>query len=134
MARTPLSNQLKKIIELAKFAERNHLPTDQVADMHLRQSLTRREALIRGLQVASALPLAGMAFQEAMALGISHNLRKARSVKRHLASLASPVAIVGGGTAGPTAAYRLSLCGVPCTIYEASDRMGGTHVHPNQLQ
>jgi monoamine oxidase len=36
-----------------------------------------------------------------------------------------PVAILGAGTAGLTAAYRLMQAGVPCAIYEASERTGG---------
>jgi monoamine oxidase len=35
------------------------------------------------------------------------------------------VAIVGGGVAGLTAAYRLSAAGQRVTLYEASDRLGG---------
>jgi len=36
-----------------------------------------------------------------------------------------PVAIIGAGTAGLTAAYRLHKVGVPCEIFEASMRTGG---------
>ena len=35
------------------------------------------------------------------------------------------IAIVGGGVAGLTAAYRLSAAGQRVTLYEASDRLGG---------
>jgi monoamine oxidase len=35
------------------------------------------------------------------------------------------IAIVGGGVAGLTAAYRLSKAGQSVTLYEASDRLGG---------
>src|SRR5687768_16255587 len=35
------------------------------------------------------------------------------------------VAIIGGGITGLTAAYRLQKAGVPFTVYEASDRLGG---------
>ncbi|HET9485282.1 MAG TPA: NAD(P)/FAD-dependent oxidoreductase, partial [Xanthomonadales bacterium] len=38
---------------------------------------------------------------------------------------AAPVAIVGAGIAGLTAAYRLRDAGVPFTLYEAQDRIGG---------
>lgn len=37
----------------------------------------------------------------------------------------NPVAILGAGIAGLTAAYRLQKAGVPCEIFEASDRTGG---------
>ena len=36
-----------------------------------------------------------------------------------------PVAILGAGTAGLTAAYRLMKAGIPCEIFEASERTGG---------
>ena len=36
-----------------------------------------------------------------------------------------PVAIVGGGITGLTAAFRLRQKGIPVTLYEASDRVGG---------
>ena len=35
------------------------------------------------------------------------------------------VAIIGGGITGLTAAFRLSRCQVPVTLYEAGDRVGG---------
>lgn len=35
------------------------------------------------------------------------------------------IAILGGGVAGLTAAYRLMKGGVPCEIFEASERLGG---------
>jgi monoamine oxidase len=37
----------------------------------------------------------------------------------------APVVIVGAGTAGLTAAYRLQQAGVPAQLYEASNRAGG---------
>ena len=38
---------------------------------------------------------------------------------------AEPVAIIGAGVAGLTAAYRLLQQGVPCEVFEASERIGG---------
>src|SRR5687767_11850761 len=35
------------------------------------------------------------------------------------------VAIIGGGITGLTAAFRLQRTGVPFTLYDASDRVGG---------
>jgi monoamine oxidase len=43
---------------------------------------------------------------------------------------ATPVAIVGGGIAGLTAAHALAAAGVPAVVYEASARVGGRmHSH-----
>lgn len=40
-------------------------------------------------------------------------------------TLEAPVVILGGGIAGLTAAYRLTQASVPCSIFEASARLGG---------
>jgi monoamine oxidase len=41
-------------------------------------------------------------------------------------SAATPrIVIVGAGLAGLTCAYRLKQAGIPATIYEATDRVGG---------
>ena len=37
----------------------------------------------------------------------------------------NPVAIIGGGITGLTAAYRLRQKGIPVTVYEAGARCGG---------
>jgi monoamine oxidase len=39
--------------------------------------------------------------------------------------VAGPVAIVGGGIAGLTTAYRLMKAGIECHVYEGSERFGG---------
>ena len=41
------------------------------------------------------------------------------------AATAPRVVVVGAGLAGLTCAYRLQQAGIPATIYEASDRLGG---------
>lgn len=35
------------------------------------------------------------------------------------------IAVIGGGISGVTAAWQLAQLGVPCTLYEASSRLGG---------
>jgi len=43
------------------------------------------------------------------------------------------VAIIGGGITGLTAAFNLQQCGIPATLYEGSERVGGVirTVHEN---
>ena len=36
-----------------------------------------------------------------------------------------PVAIIGGGITGLTAAFRLEQQGIPTALFEAADRVGG---------
>ena len=41
------------------------------------------------------------------------------------ANTASPVAVIGGGLGGLSAAIHLRLAGFPVTLYEANERLGG---------
>lgn len=50
---------------------------------------------------------------------------RADSVPRNPSELPPPVAVVGGGITGLTAAFRLMQAGVPVTLYEADQRVGG---------
>ena len=50
---------------------------------------------------------------------------RADSVPRNPSELPPPVAVVGGGITGLTAAFRLMQAGVPITLYEADQRVGG---------
>ena len=36
-----------------------------------------------------------------------------------------PVAIIGGGITGLTAAFKLTQVGIPVTLFESTDRVGG---------
>src|SRR5262245_20709114 len=59
------------------------------------------------------------------ALGVAGCVRLPRSVPK-----TPPVAIVGGGIAGLTAAHTLVSAGIPAVVYEASTRVGGRmHSH-----
>jgi monoamine oxidase len=58
-------------------------------------------------------------------LGVAGCVRLPRAVPR-----TPPVAIVGGGIAGLTAAHTLVSAGIPAVVYEASTRVGGRmHTH-----
>ncbi len=67
------------------------------------RALTRRQALVLGV--------AGLA-----AACASHGPKRGE---------AGPVAIIGGGAAGLTVAYRLVKAGLAATVYESSARFGG---------
>jgi monoamine oxidase len=48
------------------------------------------------------------------------------------------IAVVGAGLAGLTCAYRLTQAGLPCSVFEARDRLGGRcwtarELHPEQV-
>src|SRR4051794_9584915 len=124
MARTPLAKTLKRIMNLATLAQKKHLSTDQFLELRDKARLSRREALIRGMEIAALAPLAGLTIQQAMAAGVIRKLPK-RGVPRRIASADKKVYIIGGGPAGLTAAYRLMQAGIPSEIYEGSGRHGG---------
>ena len=50
---------------------------------------------------------------------------RAKETRPPTASHRDPVAILGAGLAGLTAAYRLHQAGIPCEIFEGSERIGG---------
>jgi NADPH-dependent glutamate synthase beta subunit-like oxidoreductase len=49
----------------------------------------------------------------------------AKEPERHKGPVPKTVAIVGGGVAGLTAAYRLQAAGASPVVFEASNRWGG---------
>lgn len=78
-----------------------------------------RRRVLKGMAISGALatPL-GSSFAALAQVGANRNLH--------------PVAVLGGGIAGLTAAYELSKHGIPCTVYEASARLGGRMMtYPN---
>ena len=74
-------------------------------------ALSRRDFLARSGAAAGALLLGGGGLLRAAAAAAEAG--------------GEPVAILGAGVAGLTAAYRLQQAGVPWTLYEASPRYGG---------
>jgi monoamine oxidase len=75
------------------------------------RGVTRREVLAGGLAAAAGIALTGIPGRTARAAAWRDD--------------EEPVAILGGGLAGLTAAYRLSRAGIRCQVFEASRRWGG---------
>lgn len=117
MARTPLFRNLQRALALARQVERTGEPADEVVERAAEARavrLSRREVL-----AATGLSAAGLA------LGAGGRLR---ATETPAAGGAGEVAVVGGGVAGLTAAYRLMQAGVPVRVYEAQERIGGRMV------
>lgn len=112
MAKTVLFSQLKKLLVAARFARRRGVPPGEGLEI-LRQSCgpTRRE-LLAGATIAGA----------GLALGCG---RVRSMLPEKLGGARREVAIVGGGIAGLTCAWRLTQAGVAAKVYEAQDRIGG---------
>src|SRR5580658_6328328 len=100
MSRSRALNRINRIIR-QQIAETDPDRTD----------LTRRHVLKMG----------------ALALGALALPKASRSAS---ASRTPRIGIVGAGISGLTAALTLQDSGLPCTIYEASDRIGG-RMHSN---
>jgi monoamine oxidase len=105
MTRTPLAGKLNEAASVVSEAVARDVSTDRVVAE--REGLRRREVLAGGAGIAAAAMLSGR-------------------LPRALAASAPPrIAIVGGGLAGLTCAYRLKQAGLQSSVYEASDRLGG---------
>jgi monoamine oxidase len=116
MARTPLMRSLVELAEDHRLAAAAGVPVDAVqaertgrrAEVRSLASagITRREFLAGTLAAGAAVTLAPSAYAAA-------------------STPTARIAIIGGGIAGLTVALTLADKGVPCTLYEASTRLGG---------
>ena len=115
MARTSLMRSLVRLV-------RRHTE----AEVALHSASTRRSMTMHSPGAAYEAGLTRRQFVSATAaLGVAGCVRFPRSVSK-----TPPVAIVGGGIAGLTAAHTLVGAGIPAVIYEASTRVGGRmHSH-----
>jgi monoamine oxidase len=105
--RTPLLRTLSRALDLARVARASgRSAADVVAESRAARSWTRRDLL-----ATSALAGAGLA------LGCRRDDTGSRAARE--------VAIVGGGIAGLTCAWRLRRAGVAVRVYEAQQRIGG---------
>ena len=109
MARTPL---LRSIIKLAREHERaaqRGVPVEAIREWDRRAREQRNQAFTRrSFLGASALAVGALA-----------------TPRWSLAQTQPRIAIVGAGIAGLSAALKLADNGVACTVYEATDRVGG---------
>ena len=79
-------------------------------------SRVSRRDFVRMLGAAGFITAAG---------GFAPLAARAKETRPPGASHRDPVAILGAGLAGLTAAYRLHQAGIPCEIFEGSERTGG---------
>src|SRR6266545_6234257 len=107
MPRTPLADMLAEAASTAAEAHRRRIPIDEAVD-------ERRTTRRRFLRDAGAVAAAAAG---ATALGPLASVARGATTGR--------IAIVGGGLAGLTCAYRLKQAGVNAQLYEASGRIGG---------
>jgi monoamine oxidase len=103
MARSSLAGKLGEAAAAAGEAASRGVPAEEVIEQ---RGLRRRELLAGGAGLAAAAMLGGR-------------------LPRALATNPPRIAIIGGGLAGLTCAYRLRQAGYRATLYEASDRLGG---------
>ncbi len=107
MSRTPLFAAVKKALALSSHDDAVVGPRSS--------ALTRRRLLRLSAAAAGAATLSPVLDWSAYAK------KKARPEK----NVPRSIAIIGGGVAGLTAAYRLQAAGVTPVLFEASNRWGG---------
>lgn len=106
MPRTPLFAALRRIAREARWSHRTAMPAQETVERWRDAALSRRRLLQGGAAIGALLAVEGC-----------KSLSPAGS--------GGDVAIVGGGIAGLTAAYRLQGAGVAARVFEAQDRVGG---------
>jgi monoamine oxidase len=114
MSRTPLFRHLARALELARVANATGRPARELVERQAERSSERPRWTRRDLLATSAVAGAGLA------LGCAHAGRPGTR-----GGGGREVAVVGGGIAGLTCAWRLTQAGVPARIYEAQKRTGG---------
>ena len=112
---TPLFRKLTRGLRQASWLNAN--PQHQNAFFEARHaSRVSRRDFLRVIGAAGLLTAAG---------DFAPHIARGAATGNKPAPGSDPVAILGAGVAGLTAAYRLKQAGVPCEIFEASTRTGG---------
>ena len=113
--RTPLFRKLTQTVQQAHWLNRN--PQHHALFFEARDaSRVSRRDFVRMLSAAGLLTAAG---------GLAPGLARGSESPKPSQGGGDPVAILGAGLAGLTAAYRLLQAGIPCEIFEGSERTGG---------
>lgn len=113
--RTPLFRKLTQTVRQAHWL--NHNPQHRTLFFEAQDAarVSRRD-FVRMLSAAGLLTAAG---------GLVPRFARGAESPTPGSGGGEPVAILGAGLAGLTAAYRLWQAGIPCEIFEGSDRTGG---------
>jgi monoamine oxidase len=109
MAHTPLFGQLRRALARAVLAQRHGRDYAEAAERAARAHALERRTLLRMSVGAAGVTMVGCGDDETSAPK----------------STPKEVAVVGGGMAGLHCAHRLNQAGVPVTVFEAADRVGG---------
>ncbi len=112
MAKTVLFSHLQRLFAVARLARRRGVPAAEALEIVRSAGGPTRRELLTGAAVAGA----GLALGCDRLRSLVPNAGRRRGRE---------VAIVGGGIAGLTCAWRLAQAGVASRIYEAQDRIGG---------
>lgn len=110
MARSNLTDVLRRIHAAYAEASWRGMPADEVFEEQTQRATLRRSGFIAGAAALSGTAMLGRALDPVRALARSSAPR---------------IVIVGGGLAGTTCAYRLHQAGLSSTIYEANASVGG---------
>lgn len=113
MAHTSLASIVTRALRQIRSSRQSGIPLDELVEQEAARARSRRAFLRSAASVGAALTLPGIA-QAGETMSAFAALRRA-----------PVVAIVGGGAAGLTTAYRLKQKGITATVYEASNRIGG---------
>lgn len=122
--RTPLFRKLMQSMRQAHWLNEHPQHREFFFEAEEASRVSRRD-FVRMLSAAGLLTAAG---------GLApHLARAAESPSPKPGGGGDTVAIIGAGVAGLTAAYRLHQAGIPCEIFEGSERTGGRILTKNDF-